>query len=429
MIQKNDDGGMPMRKGIVVLLLCLLVCMAAANALGTESRDRIRLAKEITLELFRGDPQKVHDIFAPEIVDLLSADDLAALVGQLTDEEVGLGAFQSLGEARQGDPEIIVTARLAASDLLVILTLTDDGLIAGLYFLPDSARPEDIPLAENEEEVVFGALNLPGILTAPEGEKLPAVVLVHGSGANDRNESLGGTYVFKDIAEGLSEQGIAVLRYDKRTYLMNMGVLPVTDEDLANLTVYEETVPDAIEAVQFLKNDPRIDPERIFIIGHSQGAIMAPTIHNDGADVGGLILLAGTLRSLPALLAEQLEAAAPELFVEEIALLKKILDIGEDEARQASFSGQSMYMFWEAARYDLKAQAEKAGVPMLILQGSEDQNVYADRDYPLWEAFQKEHPDRDITLALYDGLDHFFLEGANFSSQVLGDIAAWIKDR
>lgn len=388
----------------------------------------VRLAKEVSLELFTGDAKKVHERFAPEIVDLMTAEELTALIEQVTSAETGLGAFQNLGEARQGETEIVVTAHLAVSDLFVILSFNESQQISGLYLLPDSPKPEDIPLAENEEEVVVGSLELPGILTVPTGEKLPAVVLVHGSGPNDRNESYGGTVIFKDIAQGLAAQGIAVLRYDKRTYLMNQGVLPVTEESIANMTVYEETVPDAIEAVAFLKNDSRIDPDRIFIIGHSQGAMMASSIHNDGADVNGLILLAGTLRSLPVLLAEQLEAAAPDLYQDDIAFLKTLSDISEEEARQATvMNGQNAYMFWDAARYDLAEQAERADVPMLILQGTEDINVYPDRDYPLWEEFQKDHPDRDITLKLYDGLEHFFLEGVNFSSQVLRDIATWIQ--
>lgn len=417
-----------MRKRIAILLLCVFACMIAANASGSESRDTIRLAKEITLELFQGDPKKVHEMFAPEIVDLLSADELSELVAQLINPETGLGAFEGIGETRQGAAEIVVTAHLAVSDLLIIMSFSESGQITGLYFMPDSLKPEDVPLASNEEEIVFGTLNLPGILTVPEGEKLPAVVLVHGSGPNDRNESYGGTVVFKDIAEGLSKLGIAVMRYDKRTYLMNQGTLPVTEETIANLTVYEETVPDALEAVQFLKNDPRIDPDRVFILGHSQGGMMASTIHNAGADARGLIVLAGTLRTLPVLLAEQLEAAAPELFADDIAFLKGIMGISAAEARQKTIQGQNAYGLWEAARYDLPGEAEKANVPMLILQGAEDQQVYPDRDYPLWEAFSAEHPDRDITLSLYDGLDHMFLDGKYFSSAVIGDIAAWIQE-
>ena len=418
-----------MRRKIAVLLFILFACLVAANALGTEARDKVRLAKEIALEFFAGDPKKVHEMFSPEIAGLMTADELVELKGMLTDEGTGLGAFESLGEVRQGAAEIIVTAHMAASDLLVIISLTDGDQIAVLYFIRDSIKPEDVPLAENEEEVSFGTLNLPGILTVSEGEKLPAVVLVHGSGENDRNESLiGGTIIFKDIAQGLSERGVAVLRYDKRTYLMNQGILPFTDETIANMTVYEETVLDAIEAVQFLKSDERIDPDRIFVIGHSQGAMMAPCIHNDGADVNGLILLAGTLRTLPELLAEQLEAA-PEFYADEIAFLRAIADISEEEARQTAILGQNAYRYWDAAQYDLPGHAERADVPMLILQGTEDQNVFPDRDYPLWEEFQKNHPDRDITCKLYDGLDHLFLEGTQFSSRVLDDIAAWIKTR
>lgn len=414
-----------MRKFFAFVLLLTFVCTATLGA-SAESRDSIRLTKEIVLELFTGDPTIVHERFAKEIADQLSAEELVALMAQLTDET---GAFQSIGEVRQGATEYIATVHMALTSLLAIITYSEDDQIIGLYFMPDTPSPDKIPLEANEEMVEVGELKLPGILTVPEGEKLPAVVLVHGSGPQDRNESIGGIAIFRDIAKGLSEWGIAVLRYDKRTYLMNQGTLPVTEEDINNMTVYDETVVDALAAVKLLKEDPRIDPDRIFIIGHSQGAVMAPCMQVNGADAKGLILLAGTLRPIATLLAEQLEAIAPETYASDIAVAKSIQELTEEEAREAKMLGMSAYMYWEQAQHDMHAYAEQANVPMLILQGSEDTNVFADRDYPLWEAFAKEYPDRDITLKLFDGLDHLFNEGQYFSETVLSDIATWVLER
>lgn len=417
-----------MRKFLTLVLLLAFICTAVMGV-SAEARDTIRLTKEIVLELFTGDPALIHKRFGSEIADLLSAEELVTLIAQITDETQGAGAFQSIGEVRQGATEYIATVHMALMDLLTIITYNEEDQIIGLYFMPDSPNPDDIPLEANETMVEVGELNLPGILTMPEGEKLPAVVLVHGSGPQDRNESINGIAIFRDIAKGLAEQGIAVLRYDKRTYLMNQGVLPVTEEDINNLTVYDETVVDALAAVKLLKEDPRIDPDRVFIIGHSQGAVMAPCMQVNGADAKGLILLAGTLRPIAELLAEQLEAISATTYADDIAVAKGIKEMTEAEAREASLLGMSAYMYWEQAQHDLHAYAEKANVPMLILQGSEDANVFPDRDYPLWETFANEYPDRDITLKLYEGLDHFFNEGQYFSSTVLSDIASWILAR
>lgn len=100
----------------------------------------------------------------------------------------------------------------------------------------------------------------PGVLTLPDGEgPFPAAVLVHGSGPNDRNETNGNTAIFRDLAQALSRQGIAVLRYDKRTYQVNQGALSLTQAEIDNMTVYEETMEDAVAAVRLLREDARID--------------------------------------------------------------------------------------------------------------------------------------------------------------------------
>ena len=414
-----------MSKWIARALMLVMLCSMAVGV-HAEERKIINTAKEIVLEMFNGDPAKVYEQFSEEVAAQLPLDQLMALPQQL---QAAGGDFKGIGEVRQGDSEIIVTAHMETMNLLIILSFDEQGKIMGMFFLPDSANPEDIPMEANEEKVSVGQHGLSGILTVPAGEKLPAVVLVHGSGPNDRNEAAMGTMIFRDIAKGLSEKGIAVLRYDKLTFAMNQGAVPVDAETIANLTIYDETVVDALEAVKLLREDPRIDPERIFIIGHSQGAIAAPWIHNEGANARGLILLAGTMRPIAELFAEQLEAANADMYAAEIAAARALLTATEEEARQESVLGGNAYMLWEQAQHDWKAYAEEAETSMLILQGSEDVQVFAERDYPLWETFAKERPDRDIKLVTYEGLGHLFVEGDVFSQKVLEDIAAWILER
>ena len=108
-----------------------------------------------------------------------------------------------------------------------------------------------------EEAVSIGDPALPGTLTLPEGaaSPLPAVVLLHGSGPNDRDESIGQTKMFRDLAEMLAEKGIAVLRYDKRTLIYGSRY---TAEDLKTFTVDDESIQDAVAAANLLRSDPRI---------------------------------------------------------------------------------------------------------------------------------------------------------------------------
>ena len=145
-----------------------------------------------------------------------------------------VGQFQSRSEAQPGDRKdqyqrVIVPLQFekAALNMLVVVDV-NTGQIAGLFFQPNQdaqanqyKTPAYVdPDKFEEKEITFGAepWTLPGTLTLPKGAgPFPAVVLVHGSGPNDRDETIGPNKPFKDIAQGLASQGIAVLRYDKRT--------------------------------------------------------------------------------------------------------------------------------------------------------------------------------------------------------------------
>ena len=118
---------------------------------------------------------------------------------------------------------------------------------------------------------------LSGLLTLPDqGEKLPAVVFVHGSGSSNMDEKVMKLTPFRDLAEGLAAHGIASIRYDKRSFAH--GLKMVREK---NITVREETIEDAILAANLLRRDPRIDPDKIFIIGHSMGGMLAPRIDTE----------------------------------------------------------------------------------------------------------------------------------------------------
>jgi len=150
-----------------------------------------------------------------------------------------------------------------------------------------------------EKEVVLenGTVRLPGTLCVAGNKKAPVVVFVHGSGPNDRDETIGPNKPFKEIAEALAEKGISSYRYDKRTMLYKGGA--------DTLTYMGETVDDAVAAVKMLH---KMGYKRIFVLGHSQGGHCAPLIAK-GAEgmIEGVIIMSGNTRTLLTLIDEQLE--------------------------------------------------------------------------------------------------------------------------
>src|SRR5699024_11210326 len=141
--------------------------------------------------------------------------------------------------------------------------------------MPDLVVEEKIIVGEETDYELNGTLTLPRY----KQENLPTVILVQGSGPTDRDESVLSYRPFRDIAWGLAEQGIAVVRYDKRTLTYAEEIIQ-NEED--TLTVYEETVEDAIRASELAKTDERIDEDNVFILGHSLGGMVAPRIDEQG---------------------------------------------------------------------------------------------------------------------------------------------------
>ena len=208
-----------------------------------------------------------------------------------------------------------------------------------------------------EEKIIIGTqYPLNGLLTIPETgtASYPAVVLVHGSGPNDMDVRIGKTYIFKDLAEGLAKHGIAVLRYHKRTFVY----LKEWEKNFhLGMTVKEEYIEDAVHATNLLKNDPRIDQNRIFILGHSQGGMLAPRIDAEGGNFAGLIIMAGTPRKMEEVYADQQDDSIKDLnvFIKWIAnkQIKKIretfnrlYDMTDEEAKTVSVHGKFMSAYY-----------------------------------------------------------------------------------
>ena len=300
------------------------------------------------------------------------------------------------------------------------------------------------PAAFVERELTFpsAGLQFPATLCLPaklEG-RVPLVVMVQGSGPHDRDETIGGNKPFRDLARGLAAQGIATLRYDKRTFAFPAAIDP------KSVTVKEEVIDDAVMAVNFGRSLPEVDAGATFVLGHSLGASLAPFIAERVPHLRGEILMAAAARPLDDLIFEQVTYQMKLAGQSDEAIQKEVGDLriafarvrsGEAPDDEIVFHAPALYwrdLFFRNTRQALAATA----VPVLILQGGKDVQV-SKKDYDLLVEAVAGLPAAMHQAEFFPGLNHLFMAvagestGAEYSQPgqvapaVIQTIAAWVK--
>ena len=338
---------------------------------------------------------------------------------------------------------VVIPLQYANGALQARVALDSDDRITGFLVQPvgppaAAAPAADATFIEQDFQVpasAAGKAALPGTLALPKGKgPFPALVLVHGSGPQDRDETIGSNRPFLDIARGLAAQGIAVLRYEKRTHAR-------PQEFQGAFTVDDETTDDAAAAVQALAVTPGIDPQQVYLLGHSQGGLLAGRIARatDGK-LAGLILLAAPVRPILDILAEQNRylanldgSVSAEEQAQLVALDAAIAQVRKDpDATLMNLPGR----FWqELEQVDPLADIRNSGLPALLLQGGKDFQV-VDADWQRWN--QGLHGDR-YRFRHYPTLNHLgipssgkpgledYQQPGHVDAVLINDIAQWIK--
>ena len=311
---------------------------------------------------------------------------------------------------------------------------------------PQEPQP---PFPYATEEVVFqndtAMIKLAGTLSIPQGEgPFPAVVLISGSGPQDRDETLMGHKPFLLIADYLTRKGIAVLRYDDRGVGDSKGVFGQADS--------ADFATDVEAAMAYLKTRPELNVEQLGLIGHSEGGLIAPLVATQTEDVAFMVLLAGPGVPGDRLLLEQeaLIARAGGASEEAIAtaqsrnkaLFYLVSQFENKEALAQVLEDQINAFIDEEERVDfpqemnretyVKKQAnqlanpwmmyfikhnpafvlESVTCPVLALNGSNDLQVSAAQNLPAIEAALKAGGNTQVTIKEFDGLNHLFQESA-----------------
>lgn len=431
------------------LLFAFALAMPGRAAAPDEMRER---AGAMLAAMVKQDFATAGKHFDAVMQKALPADKLGATWKGVLDQ---FGAFQKQTVVRREKVQkydvIVLSCQFEKSPLDVRVTFTPDSQITGLFFAlskPSAYEPPSYvqrdAFTETEVKIGDGEGALTGTLSKPTGKgPFPTVVLVHGSGPHDRDETIGPNRPFRDLAWGLASSGIAVLRYEKRTK-EHAGEL-AKDK---TITVKEETIDDAVAGVQLLLKTPGIAPKRVFVLGHSLGATMAPWIAEKEPKTAGLILLAASGRPMEDLIVEQtayivsLDGPPSDEAKARIEKLKAQAARVKDPKLSPDTPADDLPMgipaaYWLAMRdYKPTETAAKLKQPMLILQGERDYQVTM-IDFGLWK---KAVSDRsNVTLKSYSKLNHLFAEGtgkskpaeymqpAPIAAEVIDDIAGWLK--
>ena len=354
------------------------------------------------------------------------------------------GALEKLADpavTRSGPNNIVVfAARFANQNINFRLIVNSSGLVSGFFQLPGGVnwqRPEyskPDTFTERDVTVGEGEWKLPGTLSVPVGAgPFPAVVLVHGSGPNDRDETVGGVKMFKDLAEGLASRGIVVLRYQKRTLQYRARIASI-----AGFTVRDEAVDDAGTALALVRSLAEVDGKRVFLIGHSLGAYVAPRIAEQDGKLAGVVFMAANVRPLEDLLVEQVEymGIKGDQLDRAKALQVKVKKLDPGDEDSPALGGLPVSYWVDLKGYDPAAEARKLGIPLLILQGERDYQVTM-ADFALWKTATGSA--KGVVLKSYPSLNHLFVAGegkslpaeymkpGHVAPAVIDDIARFVK--
>lgn len=419
--------------------------------------EPVTVATAVLSHLRAGRYAEIREMFAPGLRPLATPESLRAAWESEVRQH---GALRSAGTPVADPPAgggvlVRVPVTFARGSAAVLLTVTEDGWLTGVQTAgAEAARPPEQwqppsyaePETFDEQAVTVGAgtFAVGGTLTLPRaGVPHPAVILLPGSGPQDRDGTFGRNKPLKDLAWGLATRGIAVLRFDKVTHAHRAELATATD-----FTIADEYVHHAVAALALLRSQPAVDPRRLFVLGHSFGGTVAPRVAVADPSIAGLVILAGgaqpvhwaavrQFRYLASL--DPANAAAAQPLLATIARQAEAVDsadLSPGTPREDLPFGAPASYWLDVRDYHPTATAAKLEQPILILQGGRDYQATVVDDLTRWRAALDGRP--GVTIRVYDADNHMFFPGSGPSTPaeydpaqhvdpaVVADIATWL---
>lgn len=429
----------------------ILVFLLSTAFIGlSQSNKQYKVATKFVLGLQYGKYNKIHKSFSDTIKNLMPSKDLERTMISLESSNGTLDSIRLLKATKSKELGLFIYKMYYHLDkaLILRLTVSEKNEISGIFFKPSKFKASYLePREYGQAAYKDRNISLPtphgdlaAKLTMPiSPQKCPVVILVHGSGAHDMDESIYHSKVFYDLTLGFLDSGIATFRYDKRNYVYGSKFKDTS-------TVYSETIEDVLNAIDILKSQPGIDTNRIYVLGHSLGAYCAPRIAAMRKNVKGIIMLGAPCRPLYKIiplqfkyLKENTSQAISEEVVQEYMQIADSIDsdaFDKDTSHTMLMGFSSAYWRYIKA-YDIKETLLSLNLPVYIVQGERDYQVNMEEYVCFKESLGEKN---NIVMTVIPGANHLFHYGkeksvpaeyekpGNVDKLVIKKISKWINN-
>jgi len=432
-------------------ILLLLLCLAAIHI---KSQNNSAISETFLNKMIRGSFDSCRAYFDSSVIDKINPEMIRGAWEKIPNY---VGEFKSYNNIRSEKLDtleaVFITCAFEKTKLDLKLVFNQAQKIVGIFFQAvKSNAVYNVPeyyqvskLYETKIPLKTGIYEMPGALCVPNNiENPPVVIFIAGSGPNDKDETIGPNKILKDLALGLASNGIASYRYDKRT----LAQASKMSSEMDKIGLNEEVFEDVLSAIKLLRNNEITKSSKIFIVGHSLGAMCAPHIAKKSSDVSGIVMMAGPKRSLEDVVFDQIKyLAALDSVIDDsdkksIAEMEAQMIVLKDAKKLKSAKSEDLPLgmpsfYWQSIKkYDHVKTAKSIKQPILILNGERDYQVPM-TEFNLWK--KELGQDKKNTFISYPQLNHLFIKGegksvpseyntsGNVQEKVITDLVAWIK--